>query len=50
MMRQAKLKRLRGNSVLIIDEVSYEGSSVDDSNQGEQRQDYDEDDAYDIGI
>ncbi len=50
MMRQAKLKRLRGNSVLIIDEASYEGSSVDDSNQGEQRQDYDEDDAYDIGI
>ncbi len=48
-MRQAKLKRLRGNAVLVIDEASYEGSSVDDSNHCEQRQDYDEDDVYDIG-
>ena len=51
MLRQAKLKKLRGNSVLVIDEASYEGSSVDESNQydGEAREDYDED-AYDIGI
>jgi len=37
--------------VLVIDEASYEGSSIDESNQfdGEAREDYDED-AYEIGI
>lgn len=50
-LRQAKLKKLRGNSVLIIDEASYEGSSVDNSDffEGEERED-NEEDAYDIGI
>jgi hypothetical protein len=26
LLRQAKLKKLRGNSVLVIEEASYEGS------------------------
>lgn len=51
LLRQAKLKKLRGNSVLIIDEASYEGSSVDQSERfdGEERED-NEEDTYDIGI
>lgn len=44
-LRQAKLKKLRGNSVLIIEEASYEGSSVDNSDffEGEELEDNEED-------
>lgn len=51
MARLEKFKKLRGASVLVIDEVSYEGSSIDASSNAffEDGND-DEDNAYDIGI